>query len=108
MSDPLVRAFFIGRAAADLLFEKVEDALTDVLSEVGKFESDQRERLRTFTDQVLERAAQQEARASEDLGDVVEGVRTGADESEIQATVDEVRAEVAQLRSDLQRYRNQS
>jgi len=104
----LVRAFFIGRAAADLLFEKLEDGLTDLLSDLGKFESEQREQLRTFTDAVLERAAQQETRAAEDLSDVVQGdgvVFTR--ETELQATVDGLRAEIAQLRSELQRYRSE-
>jgi len=115
VADPLIRAFFIGRAAADLLFEKLEDSLTDVLSEVGKFESEQREKLRTFTDEVLDRAAQQEAKAEEDLAAAVQEAQTTTDrsqsrssalkESDLQATVDGLRAEIAQLRAQLQRYR---
>lgn len=104
MSDPLVRAFFIGRAVADLFFEKLEDNLTDLLSEAGKFESEQREKLRIFTDTVLERAAEQEARAQEDLSHVAPASVAG--DAELQATVDGLRAEVAQLRSELQRYRS--
>ncbi|WP_218081621.1 DUF6825 family protein [Anthocerotibacter panamensis] len=115
MTDPLVRAFFIGRAAADLLFEKLEDGLTDALSEAGKFESEQREKLRVFTEAILERAAQQERRAGEDLSDAVRTAQvdatmsgnrqTTARETDLQEVVDTLRAEVAQLRSELQRYR---
>ena len=34
MSDPLVHAFFVGRAIADLLYEQLEHSLTDALSEL--------------------------------------------------------------------------
>ncbi len=105
MTNPLIRAFFIGRAAADLLSEQVEDKLTDLLSEVGKFEAEQRENLRIFTDTVLERAATKEAEASEDLKDSVNSATANAAEDDVQAIVDRLRAEVAQLRSELQRYR---
>ena len=53
MSSPLVHAFFVGRALAESLYEQAEHALTDALSELGKFDAEQRERLRTFTDQVI-------------------------------------------------------
>jgi len=109
VSDPLIRAFFIGRAAADMVFEGLEESLTDVLSEVGKFESEQREKLRAFTENVIERANQQEVRAAEDLADAVNAAQqpTGAtEESGLQEIIDGLRAEVAQLRSELQRYRS--
>ncbi len=106
MSNPLIRAFFVGRATADLLVERLEDVVTDVLSEIGKFESEQRENLKEFTEQVLTRANEEEARVMDDLG------HSGGDSSysrpanDVQATVDGIRAEVAQLRSALQQHRN--
>jgi hypothetical protein len=104
VSNPLIRAFFVGRATADLLVERLEDVVTDVLSEIGKFESEQRENLKEFTEQVLTRAHEEEERVMDELG------RTGSSYSrpanDVQATVDDIRAEVAQLRSALQQHRN--
>ena len=56
MSNPLVRALFVGRAVAEICNEQFENALTDALSELGKFDAEQRERLRQFTAEVMERA----------------------------------------------------
>lgn len=105
MSNPLIRAFFVGRATADLLVERLEDVVTDVLSEIGKFESEQRENLKEFTEQVLTRAHEEEERVMDELG------RTGSSSysrpaNDVQATVDDIRAEVAKLRSALQQHRN--
>ena len=48
MSNPLTRAFFIGRATAEAIIEQLEDTLTDALSALGKFDAEQREKLRNF------------------------------------------------------------
>ena len=56
MSNPLVHAFFVGRAAAEIVSEKLENAFTDALSELGKFDAEAREQLRQFTEHVTERA----------------------------------------------------
>lgn len=106
MSNPLIRAFFVGRATADLLVERLEDVVTDVLSEIGKFESEQRENLKDFTEQVLTRANEEEARVMDDLGHSGGGSSYSRPSNDVQATVDGIRAEVAQLRSALQQHRN--
>ncbi|PLZ57170.1 DUF6825 family protein, partial [Fischerella thermalis] len=56
MSNPLVQAFFVGRAVAEVITERLENALTDTLSEVGKLDAELREQLRQFTEEVMERA----------------------------------------------------
>ena len=56
MSNPLIHAFFVGRAVADLLYEQLEHTLTDALSELGKFDAEQRERWRQFTQEAIARA----------------------------------------------------
>ncbi|MGK7890741.1 MAG: DUF6825 family protein [Leptolyngbyaceae cyanobacterium] len=111
MSDPLVRAFFIGRAVAETLSEQVEAAVTNTLSEIGKFDAEQRENMRQFANDVVERANREEEVAMRDRD-------TAADEaspvssstvsvaSDLQATIDGIRAEVAHLRTELQQYRN--
>jgi hypothetical protein len=107
VSNPLIRAFFVGRATADLLAERLEDVVTDVLSEIGKFESEQRENLKEFTEQVLTRANEEEARVMDDLGHSGGGGSSySRPANDVQATVDGIRAEVAQLRSALQQHRN--
>jgi uncharacterized protein YceH (UPF0502 family) len=104
MSNPLVHAFFVGRAIAEVAGEQVEGAVTQVLSELGKFDAEQRERLRQFTADVLERAAQAETQAMQGRP-----AAPGAEASmDLQAMVDDLRAEIAQLRVELQRYRNRT
>ncbi len=106
MSNPLVHAFFVGRALAEAIGEQVENAVTNTLSELGKFDAEQRERLRQFTTQVLERA-QREAELSMQGRSSSSGPAASQPE-DLQAMIDDLRAETAQLRAELQRYRNRS
>jgi polyhydroxyalkanoate synthesis regulator phasin len=107
MSNPLVHAFFVGRAVAELLNEQLENALTDALSELGKFDAEQRERLRQFTQQVIERANREAETTT--LGRTTTAiVPQGSQPVDLQAMIDELRAEIALLRAELQRYRSSS
>ncbi|HAA28075.1 MAG TPA: hypothetical protein DCE56_10915 [Cyanobacteria bacterium UBA8553] len=107
MSNPVIHAFFVGRALSQALNEQLEDALTNALSELGKFDAEQRERLRQFTEQVMENATRE-------ADTVVLGRTTTAIvpidsvPGDLQATIDDLRAEIARLRAELQIYRNQS
>lgn len=107
MSNPLVHAFFLGRASAEVFYEKLENTLTDVLSDLGKFDAEQRERLRQFTNQVIERANFEEDLAVQGRATSTQP-RTITQPADLQVTVDELRAEIAQLRSELQLFRNRS
>ncbi|WP_315791101.1 DUF6825 family protein [Fischerella sp. JS2] len=104
MSNPLVQAFFVGRAVAEVMTERLENALTDALSEVGKLDAELREQLRQFTDEVMERAN----RAADvvDTGESTGFGQTGTNPVDLQAMIDELRAEIAFLRTELQRYRS--
>lgn len=102
MSNPLVQAFFVGRAAAEVLNERLEVALTDALSDLGKFDAEAREQLRQFTEEVLERANQ----SAETTGTGTSSSTTGSQPVDLQADIDELRAEIALLRTELQRYRS--
>ena len=107
MSNPVIHAFFFGRALAEVLSEKIEDTFTNALSELGKFDAEQRERLRQFTEEVLartEREAEQESQASR-FSSASVGTDSPAD---LQEMIDELRAEIARLRAELTNYRNQS
>jgi DNA-binding ferritin-like protein len=111
MNNPLTHAFFIGRAFAEALGEQLEGTVTNALSELGKFDAEQRERLRHFTEDVMERARRAEEMAAQGTTG-----STGSTSSysasrktdDVQEMVDNLRAETAQLRTELQRYRNQS
>lgn len=106
MSNPVIHAFFVGRAIAQVLNEQLEDSLTQAMSELGKFDAQQRENLRQFTQIVLERAQQEEARATGVSPNT--STTTNSPKGDLQATIDELRAEIARLRSELQNYRNQT
>jgi GTPase Era involved in 16S rRNA processing len=100
MSNPLTRAFFIGRATAETIIDHLEDTLTDALSALGKFDAEQREKIRNFAETVLEKASQQEGITVSD--------RNGTDASDLQETIDNLRAEIAQLKSEMQQHRTEN
>ena len=54
MSNPMVHAFFVGRALASAVSEQAERVMTDALSHLGKFDAEQREALRRFADDVID------------------------------------------------------
>ncbi|NMF83175.1 DUF6825 family protein [Nodosilinea sp. P-1105] len=108
MSDPMLHAFFVGRALAEVLNEQAERLVTDSLSLLGKFDAEQRERLRQLTEDVMARAQQAEAEAAQTASGVISTAGSGTDGSstqDLQATIDTLRAEVAQVRVALQQYR---
>ncbi len=107
MTNPLIHAFFVGRAVAEVVNEQLENALTDALSELGKFDAEQRERLRQFTTEVMERA-NREAANSYSGSSTTTVSSPGSAPSDVQATIDELRAEIALLRAELQRHRSSS
>jgi predicted nucleotidyltransferase len=102
MTNPLINAFFLGRATAEVLAEELEHGLTDVMSSVGRFDAEQRERLRQFTQQVVTRAEAEASSATETHSS--SGTST-SNHSDVQEIIDELRAEIAQLRAALQDYR---
>jgi len=103
MTNPLINAFFVGRAVAEIVNEQLENALTDALSELGKFDAEQRERLRHFTQEVIDRANRQAEAYS---GSSSTATSPSSASSDVQAMIDDLRAEIALLRAELQRYRS--
>jgi NCAIR mutase (PurE)-related protein len=104
MSNSLVHAFFMGRAIAEAVSEQVESNVTNALSELGRFDAEQRERLRLFTEEVMARAQRAEEMSMQGRTSGSSGGTQGS--SDLQATIDDLRAETAQLRAELQRYRS--
>ncbi|MGC9502661.1 DUF6825 family protein [Baaleninema sp.] len=107
MSKSPVHAFLVGRVLAEEIGSTIEKTLTNTLSELGKFDAEQRENLRQFSDRVMERVESLEVETSRETasGGVSTAVSTDTD---LQALVDNLRAEIAQVRSELQRYRNET
>jgi uncharacterized protein YceH (UPF0502 family) len=104
MSNPLVQAFFVGRAVAEVINERIEVALTDALSELGKFDAETREHLRQFTEEVLSRANLAAQTTGSEITTSTNTSSTGS--VDLQAEIDELRAEIALLRTELQKYRS--
>ena len=109
MSNPVVQAFFVGRALAEVLSEKAEETLSSALSELGKFDAQQRELIREFTQEVMSRAEAQAATNNSSSGssDPEESTQR-TKPADLQETIDELRAEIAQLRSELKQFENES
>lgn len=105
MSKPPVHAFFVGRAVAEALYEQLESALTGALSELGKFDAEQRERLRQFYERIEERA-QRDAAAAMQKREITITDIDSQPPADLQATIDQLRAEIALVRSELNAYRS--
>lgn len=104
MTKPVLNSFFVGRALAQSLNDKLGETLTYTLSELGKINAEQGEKLRQFTQEVLERAARETTNA----GGNPTTVSTTGQTVDVQETIDELRAEIARLRAEMQTYRHQS
>ncbi|MDY7005976.1 MAG: hypothetical protein SWX82_19120 [Cyanobacteriota bacterium] len=104
MSKSPLHAFFVGRAIAEGVYEQLENVVTNSLSTLGKFDAEQRENLRSFIEEALERA-DREAQAE---NNVSSSSNLNYQPKDLQAIIDDLRAEVAQVRSELQKYRSGS
>ena len=104
MSNPLIQAFFVGRAVAEVINERVEHAVTDALSEVGKLDAELKDQLHQFTEEVIERANRA---ADNDVTATSPTTPSHAETPDVQTNIDELRAEIALLRTELQNYRSQ-
>ena len=104
MSNPVLHAFFLGRAFAEVLTEKIEDNVTNALSELGKFDAEQRENLRSFIEEVQAKASQDVTQGNTAIA-TIDGLVSPAD---LQETLDKLRAEMASLKSELKNYRESS
>ncbi len=105
MSNPVVEAFFFGKAFAEVLTEKLEDNLTNTLSELGKLDAETREKLRQFAEEVQARAQADKEQTTTTTTTITIESDTQAD---LQELLDELRAEIARLKAELNNYRNHS
>lgn len=105
MTNPLINAFFLGRATAEVLSEELEHGMTDLLGNIGRFNAEQRDRFQNLTQTIMERAETEASTVSQTRS--ASGDASANGQSDIQEVIDELRAEIAQLRSALQTYRQQ-
>ena len=119
-NNPVTNAFFFGRALAEVMSEKLEESFTNAMSDLGKFDAEQRENLRQFIAEVelrAERAAGNStttttttttpSRNGSSTTPSTINIDTSSDNSEdLQTMLDRLRAEIATLRAELKKYRN--
>lgn len=101
MSNPLTEAFILGKAFAEVVTEKVEHSLTDILSDIGKFDAETKQRLEEFTREVKARAEAQKQKQENPTTITV----TANSSVDLQELLDELRAEIARLKAELNTYR---
>jgi polyhydroxyalkanoate synthesis regulator phasin len=101
MTNPVLNSFFVGRALAQSINDKLGETLRYTMSELGKLDAEHGERLRQFTQEVIERAAQETSNVSGQTTTV----NAQGQSIDIQETIDELRAEIARLRAEIQKYR---
>ena len=117
MSNPVTDAFFFGRAFAEVISEKLEESFTNAMSDLGKFDAEQRENLRKIVEEVQLRAERAAGNTTYPTNTTNTTVNTTPSSSinidinttnsdDLQAMLDRLRAEIATLRSELKQYRN--
>lgn len=102
------KTLIFGRVAAEILTEKANRAATELLSELGKLDAERREAMREFINEVNIRANTVQANTAESNAAQSNAAQSSnsLSESDLQATIDDLRAEIAATRNELQRYRN--
>lgn len=103
MTNLIKDFYYLSKALTEVLTEKAEDSLTHILSDIGKFDAETRQRLQDFTQEVKARAEKAKQESSNTNTTItVEGNR----EVDLQELLDELRAEIARLKAELNNYRH--
>ena len=119
-NNPVTNAFFFGRALAEVMSEKLEESFTNAMSDLGRFDAEQRENLRQMMEEVqlrAERAAgsttttttttpRSSSNGSNSTPNPVSIDISSDNSDDLQAMLDKLRAEIATLRAELKKYRN--
>lgn len=124
-NNPVTNAFFFGRALAEVMSEKLEETFTNAMSDLGKFDAEQRENLRQFMEEVQLRAERSSATTTTTYpttsntntsnnnasnsnvpSSTIEIDTSITNSDDLQAMLDRLRAEIATLRAELKQHRN--
>ena len=101
MNNSVLNAFFLGRAFAEVLSEKIEESLTNTLSELSKLNAEQKENLNDFVQEVQTRA-----KTNFTQDDFSNATVNDFSSIDLQETIDDLRAEIARLKVELKNYQN--
>ncbi|NJN76562.1 MAG: hypothetical protein HC796_10740 [Synechococcaceae cyanobacterium RL_1_2] len=104
MTNPLAQVLAYTSAIAEVVQEKAGTTLQEVLSDIGKFDAEQKERMRQLATEIQARAEGKGKRESSSMTPrkiTIEEENTEA----LEELIDELRAEIATLKSELQNYR---
>ncbi|KAG6592865.1 putative protein, chloroplastic [Cucurbita argyrosperma subsp. argyrosperma] len=69
-SRTVLNAFFLGKALAEALTERVESTIGEVLSGIGRLQAEQQKQILDFQEEVLERAKKAQEKAARDAKEV--------------------------------------
>ena len=116
-NNPVTNAFFFFRALAEIMSEKLEESFTSTMSDLGKFDAEQRENLRQFMEEVQLRAERASGttvypNSSNNGSRTTSSYRgvnidiSSTNSEDLQTMLDQLRAEIATLRTELKKYRN--
>ncbi|KFK39765.1 hypothetical protein AALP_AA3G284900 [Arabis alpina] len=76
-------AFFLGKALAEVINERIESTVGEVLSTIGKFQAEQQKQVQEIQEEVLERAKRAKERAARETMEA-QGLVTSKPETIIQ------------------------
>ncbi|AFZ53990.1 DUF6825 family protein [Cyanobacterium aponinum] len=102
MTNPINDFYYLSKALTEVLTEKAEDSLTHILSDIGKFDAETRQRLQEFAQEVKARAEKAKQQSSNTDTTITVEANTEVD---LQELLDELRAEIARLKAELNNYR---
>ncbi|HEY9767980.1 MAG TPA: hypothetical protein V6C71_05655 [Coleofasciculaceae cyanobacterium] len=121
-NNPVTNAFFFGRALAEVMSEKLEESFTNTMSDLGKFDAEQRENLRQLMEEVQLRAERTVSNTSypsspsypnnsnnSSTGNAPSTINidiSSNNSDDLQTMLDRLRAEIATLRAELKKYPN--
>ncbi|WVZ86362.1 hypothetical protein U9M48_033158 [Paspalum notatum var. saurae] len=69
-SKAVLDAFFLGKAFAEALTERVESVVGEVFSVVGQWQSEQQKQVQEFQEEVVQRAQKAKEKAAAEVSDV--------------------------------------
>lgn len=107
-SKTILDAFFLGKAVAEALNERVESAVGEFLSTIGRLQAEQQKQVQEFQDEVLEKARRAKERAAREAQSSIPQAKSSADKvpavngvaSSTTSTADSVNSRTSSLPSN--------
>ncbi|MEB3225678.1 MAG: hypothetical protein VKJ86_07725 [Synechococcus sp.] len=106
MNNPIFQALSYGRAFAEVLKERVEDSLTDILSDLGKFDAERNQWVQEFIQDVQNRAEREATQSGNSNKPITINIDGDDSPTDLQEMIDNLRAEIASLKAELKQYRD--